>query len=72
MKSATRKSKRGAPRDGDDGVTLMVSPFFRDMVNDLAKSRGVTVREFCDGRGAELLAPDYAPLLKAKLARVGG
>lgn len=69
MKSATKRSK---VRKHDELTTLSVSPAFRDMITDLAKSRRVSVREYCDTRATEALGPDYAVILKAKLAKVGG
>jgi hypothetical protein len=47
--------------------TLAVSDAFAEMVAELAKSRGLTVQQFCDRHAAPKLAEDYEALLASKL-----
>lgn len=51
------------------GRTLFVSGKFADMVVDLAREAGVTVREYCDGAPTDLLAPLHRAALAARLKR---
>jgi hypothetical protein len=50
--------------------TLAVSPDFAVMINELAKAKGLTVREYCDRHGAPKFAPDYDRLTAAKREKV--
>ena len=65
-------ARSGAAEARDKNTTLAVSPEFAEMVNDLARARGVTVRAFCDRHLAAKCRPEWKAVVAAKLKRIAG
>lgn len=65
-----RKAEAARPAPKVVTKTMNVSPAFADMIVTLARSKGLTVRDYCDQHGAPKFAADHRAHLAAELKRM--